>query len=378
MSSRSRVPVWLVALAGTALAVVAAVALLPGPLARHLTRRALSSLEGVHGTFLNAGFDPLTLTYSLENLKLVADDAGPTDPPLLTVARLHLHLFGRDLLRGRLSASAVIAEAKLTYRLTRGEIASVPDPGAGLGGLQAARLRKVELHDCELLLNDATVSPSAKVWVHQVEAAFEYVATRPGLAWEHAPTFKAHGVVQRSGKFSASGTMDPLASAPTLEGEINLTDLQFSELYGIIVPRTGLQIPKGTVSATATLKASGGRLRGRMQPVFSGLEFRSANGNVFKTVKAGLANAEIGLIPDSFASARPATFDLPWTSPGVLWDQIVTRAQEALLAAIDSAIAGEDPAPPLSSSKGSSTRHKAGAPDGGPRGPAPSAQGGYR
>jgi Domain of Unknown Function (DUF748) len=313
MSTRSRVLVWLLALAGTALAVAVLVALLSAPLARHLTRQALSSLKGVHGGFLSARIDPLALTYTVENLMLVADDARPVGPPLLTVRSLQVHLRGRDLLRGKLTVSAVITKGKLAARLTKGGPSSTPDPGAEIGQLPPLRLSRVELRDCEVLLTDATVTPSATLWVHEITADLEDLATRRGLSSAPAAMFRFHGLVQRSGKLTASGTLDPLASVPTFAGEIKLTDLQLSEQYALIAPRTGLQ--------------------------------SSAGGNALKTVEAGLANAKIESIPERFAAERPATFDVPWAGLGTLWDEMVNRAHDSLLAAMDSAVPVKAPAP---------------------------------
>ena len=359
MSSRTQVLVWLGVLAGTALTVIAVGALLMAPLARHVTRQALSSLEGVQGSFLSASIDPLTLTYSLENLRLVADDAHPADPPLLTMEQFQFHLHGRDLLRGKLTASAVVANAKLAMRLTKEAATTVPDPGAEVGSLPPVRLTRIELHDCELLLTDATISPVATFWVHEVEGELRDLASRSSLASAHAPAFKLHGTVQRSGKVTLSGTLDPLASAPAFEGEMSVTGLQLRELYALVVPRTGFHIPKGTLSATGAFQASDGRLRGRLQPVFSGLEIRSADGNVLRTAEAGLANAAIAVLPDRFAPAHPATFDLLWTNPGVLWDEIMKVGLATLPSAVVSALVGEKPAPPVSSPKGSTPREAA-------------------
>jgi hypothetical protein len=218
--NRSRRPlIWLLILSSVTIVAAVAVALLIPTLTQHLTQRVLGSLEGVHATFSTAEINLLKLTYTLEDLKLVEDDARASDPPLLFVGQVQIRLHGRDLLHRRLTGSVALSEAKLTYRLVAGGPASVPDPGAVLAQAPPLRLDRVELRGCEMLLTDATISPSARFWVHGLEGDFEGLATRPYLAAGRPATFNVHAIVQRTGTLAASGTLDPLASAPVFQGE---------------------------------------------------------------------------------------------------------------------------------------------------------------
>jgi hypothetical protein len=360
--SRFPIPTWLLVGGGTAMVVVAMVGLLASPVARYLTRRTLASMRGVQASFLTARIDLLALTYSLENLKLIADGAQPTDPPLLTIGDLRVHLRGRELLRGRLVTSAVVEDAKLAVRLTRDMAGGVPDPGAELRGLPPVQLTQLAIHHSEVLITDATISPSAKIWVHGIDAELKDLATRPDLGSASAPSFKLSATVQRSGKFTASGTLDPLASTPDFEGEFALAALELSELFASIAPRSGLQISRGQVSATGTFKSLEGRLHGKVQSVFSGIEIRPAGGNLIKAAEALLANAKIATIPDRFEASHPLMLDLAWGNPATMWDRLVSRGQEGMLDAISSAI--EVKTPP--SAKPGPSPRRTGSPDGGP------------
>jgi hypothetical protein len=359
MSTRSRILIPVLAVAGVGLVLVASAELLAAPLGRRLTSQALSSMEGVHGTFSNARVDLLARSYSVDRLVLIEDGARAGDPPMLTVERLEVHASARDLLRGKTTASVKVVKAKLAVRMAKGNPEGVPDPGAELRRLPPLRLARVELRDCEVLLTDATVSPSATLWVHDLAGDFDDLATRPGLAAAPGATFHLQGVIQRSGKLALSGKLDPLASAPTFDGEVNLRDLQLSEQYALIAPRTGLQIPEGTVSVTGAFQASGGRLRGNLQPVFNGIGIRSTGGNVLKTVEATLANAKLGAIPERFESSHRMRFDLPWTRLGSLWDELVNQARAAFLEAVDSAVAVDKPKPAAASPKRVPAKHRA-------------------
>jgi len=343
--TRFPIPTWLLVAGGATIVLAAAVGLLASPVARYLTRRTLASLDGVQASFLTAHVDLLALTYSLENLKLIADGAHPNETPLLTMGGLRVRLHGRDLLRGRLAASADVENAKLAVRLTRDMAGGVPDPGAEIRRMPPVQLAKLAIHGSEVLLTDATISPSAKIWIHGIDAELKDLATRPHLGSASAPSFKLSATVQRSGKFTASGTLDPLASAPTFEGEFALAVLELSELFGLIAPRSGLQISQGQVSATGSFKSSDGRLHGKVQSVFSGIEIRPAGGNLIKEAEALLANAKIATIPDRFESSHPLILDLAWGNPATMWDRLVSRGQDGLLDAISSAVKPKEAAP---------------------------------
>jgi hypothetical protein len=355
MASRAKAGIVAAALAGAALVFVAAVALLEDPVARWVTKRELASVPGVVGTFQSVHVSALKRSYRLDGLKLVVNNEDFLGVTLVTVDHLEGHLWGRELLRGRLTASATVVKPKVEIRIAKGGPANVPDPGAALRGVPPARLARVDVHDCEVLLTDATISPNGKLWVHDLEVELENLATRPKLAREGTPSFAVHGAVQHSGALKASGTLDPLASTPTVKGELQLTGLQMSALYSLIAPRTGLQITKGSVSASGTLGASDGRLRVEFEPVFNGLVIHSAQGNVFNIVEAAAANAALGALPDRLAASHPEKLDVKWASPGTLWEEMIDMIERAFAAAVESSLTGAKAAPADSSPNTSKT-----------------------
>ena len=180
------------------------------PLARYATQRALDSVPGYFGTFEDVHVSLLPLQYRVTRLKL-----EPTDKsrPLIYAEKTVAGIDWKWLLHGRLRLAASVYKANLVLRETGGKAATqnLPDLASTFTKILPGQLHRLQLRESEVTYIFHNAKSTAgqeqqasqghstvpKLWIHELEATVENLATRSELA-EGTTTFAAATSTQGS------------------------------------------------------------------------------------------------------------------------------------------------------------------------------------
>jgi hypothetical protein len=369
---------------------VVALAIAVQPLARYATRRALASIPGYVGSFDDAHVSIIPLEYRVTKLKLEPHDRSrPTLYAQDTVAGLDW----KWLLRGKLRAAASIYKGNLVLRETKGKAgtSTIPDLSKIVTQLAPAQLHRVQVRSSEftyIFRNEKDEkgkeqqaaegrSTVPKLWIHDVEATIENLATRPKYA-EGATTFAMTAVLNKSGKTTLFATADPLAKGITFAGQMAIKDFDLKDAYNLVDSKSDIAFGKGTLDLLARFGCKAGKLTGAVQPVIKNAEIKAAKDDFGTKVKAWAANLGVDLLSDRVPGRNAVSTIVPiegsLNDPQIqLWPTIFGVFRNAFVRGIGAAFSHLPPpraAEPQNvlEQAGSALDQKAGLPKEQPRG----------
>jgi hypothetical protein len=291
---------------GALVAVAVLVRLLLDPVATRATRKGLDDLKGFRGDFERVHVTLFGPGYTITRLKLTEEPVpkGKAEKaPVFYAERVHVGVAWRQLLHGRLVASARVVEPKISI-IERGEKPKkdepkrAPDLSRQLREVIPFELARLEIVRGELVYRDLTAPRHPEVWVHRLEAAAENLPTRAEMAEGRPTTLSASGAVGKSGALTMFVTADPFASPLEFGGRFELRGLRVAELHDFIAPKTELQAPKGTLDLFAEFQSKDGRIRGGVKPVLKNVEVRAAKPGFLAKVKAWFADEAVETASD--------------------------------------------------------------------------------
>jgi len=336
------------------LLMVVAFAIAIQPLARYATRRTLASISGYVGSFEDAHVSIIPLEYRVTKLKLEPRDRSrPTLYAQDTVAGLDW----KWLLRGKLRAAASIYKGNLVLRETKGKAgtATIPDLSKIVTQLAPAQLHRVQVRSSEftyIFRNEKDEkgkeqqaaegrSTIPKLWIHDVEATIENLATRPEYA-EGATTFAMTAVLNKSGKTTLFATADPLAKGITFAGQMAIEGFDLKDAYNLVDSKSDIAFGKGTLDLLARFGCKAGKLTGAVQPVIKNAEVKAAKEDFGTKVKAWAANLGVDLLSDRVPGRNAVSTVVPiegsLTDPQIqLWPTIFGVFRNAFVRGIGAA-----------------------------------------
>ena len=296
---------WLLLAAVTSLLVVVAGA---QPLARYETRKRLNTLHGFHADFKDVHVSVLPLRCTITHLKLEQDSAPENQEPLLYSDRTELELDWHKLLHRKIVATVSLSGTKLSMvqppapKESKGTAKQPVKKAQSLGEQMQALLPldidRVEMKNCEFLYVMADPSGShPKIWLHQVEATVENIATRANLA-TGTTTVALSGTLQKTGKLSVFATADPLEKQMTFAGQVDLKGLQLVDLDDFIATKAKMEPTRGTLDIFARFEARDGEITGGVKPVLKNPSVKSSSPNLWDKLKASVADAGLKLFSD--------------------------------------------------------------------------------
>jgi len=296
-----RLPRWLrrtVIASAIVVGVVVAIRMLLDPVATHFTRKALNDADAIRGDFHSVHVTVLPPGYEIIRIKLVEHPTDDWKHPLFYAERVAARLDLRELLHGRVAASARLDEPKLVFISRKDTPLRIPDVRKALTGLMPARINRVEVRDGEVVYQDLTAPRDPKIWVHEIELAVENLATRSKLAGGRPLTASGSARLGRSGDVTTFVSANPLAPKLEFAGQLAVKGWKVAELFDLIEPATGVQTPEGTLDVFAEFTAANGRILGGVKPVAKNVKVRPTDDDFGNKLKAWLADKALRLFSD--------------------------------------------------------------------------------
>ena len=199
--------------------------------------------------------------YQIRRLKIVEHPGDDWKHPLFYAERVAAVVDGRELLHARLAARARLDGPKVVI-INRGRKegakAGVPDVRRALERVTPARVTRVEVRDGEILYRDLTAPRQPEIWVHDIEAAVENMATRPGLAHGRPATLNARAKLGRSGGVDDVRLGQPFCAQAGIRGRVRPARLEGRRAVRSDRAEDGSADPGGDAGRLRRVQVGGG------------------------------------------------------------------------------------------------------------------------
>lgn len=318
------------------------------PVVRWQTRKRLAVFEPqMKITFQDAKLSPLHFTYVLTGLKVVKQPAGSESLPYVTIERLELGVYAKELLHGHLVARAELEHPRLNliaaHRKEERQLdPEIPDLSGKLERLIPLKVDRVEVREAAVLFTDKSKPDFPKIWLHDVDLTLENFATRAALARGEPTTLALSGTLQDTGQLSVFLNADPLAKGLTFAGRMQLLGFELKELGKTMASESGVTVSKGTVDVFAEFDCRAGKLEGGVKPVLKDVEVAQGKPGVGNALKAVVADQALDLLSDGARDAVgtvvPIRGDL--SNPDVqLWPSVIGVLRNAFVVGVSESFA---------------------------------------
>jgi hypothetical protein len=314
-----RVPRFAVVVAGVALLLVLG-RLALDPLATWRTRRVLTGLDGMRGTFSDVEVRLVDLSYAIRDLRIEKVSSGGSALPFFEVATARFGLHWRELLSGDVVARIDLDAPKLNVVEAKGdapergqEIDEAPKVARRLRDLAPFLVERAQVKDGEILFVDAREPERPRLWFHGIEATLENFATRPALARGEPTVLAARGALQRTGRVQVFATADPLAKELTFAGQGRVEGLRLVELGELLRAKAGFVPEKGILDLSLRFQAVNGRISGGLRPILKDPGTRPARPGLRAKLESGLTDAALDLFSDDVPGRDAVATTIPLT-----------------------------------------------------------------
>lgn len=294
--------------AGVLLLLVLAGRLALTPLATRRTRQILAGLRGYQGDFSDVSVSVLRLSYTIEGLSLRRDPVEGSAPrvrPRFRAKRIEIRLDLRAMVRRRALVAAVeLDEPALDVTIASWGKSSGADPRIGekMSRLSPLAIERIEIKRARLALADVGRPSAPAVYLHDLDAALENVATRRTLANGEPALAALSGTLQKTGQVSVFLTADPFAERVTFSGRATVKGLDLREVRSFLADQADLEPRRGTLDLIAEFHVREGRVRGGVKPVLRDVQVSAAKPGPAPKLKEWLV--ERGQRPGERAGAR--------------------------------------------------------------------------
>jgi hypothetical protein len=170
--------------------------------------------------------------------------------------------------------------------------------------LSPLAIERIEIKRAELAFADEGREDAPALWLHDLDAALENLATRPWLAEGEPAMLALSGTLQRTGQVSVFVTADPFAKRVTFSGRASIKRLDVREVRSFFVRGMDLAPKRGTIDLIAEFHVREGRLRGGVKPILKDVEVSAAKPGLAPKLKEWLVEA--GQRPTDRNGARRA------------------------------------------------------------------------
>ncbi|HUJ25161.1 MAG TPA: DUF748 domain-containing protein [Myxococcales bacterium] len=284
------------------------------------THEVLNDLKGYRGDFDHVSVSLWNLSYTIDGLKLVK---VPTPPgaarkrPFFYAKRIRIGLHWRDLIhKHELVGNVSLEEPKINLIAGRSESKSQtkiidPEIGNKISRLSPLDVERVELRKAELTFTDDTGEEHAALWLHDLDATVENLATRVGLQHGEPSTLAASGTLQKTGQVSVFVTADPLSKQMAFSGRASVQGLALRDVGNFLEQKAELAPEHGTIDLFAEFDAHDGHIAGGVKPLLKNVGVKAGKPGLWPKVKSFLADTAIKIFSDRVPGRNAASTVIP-------------------------------------------------------------------
>jgi hypothetical protein len=278
------------------------------------TRQALATLRGYRSEFSDVSVSILNLSYTIDGLELRRDPAaeasGMNGPVLFRAKRILIGIDWRQVVRHRAIVVAVkVEEPKLDVVVAgsrrHGAAFRI---GEKISKLPPMAIERIDVQRGAVAFIEETGDGRPALWLHDLDAAVENLATRPALAHGEPAMLAASSSVQKTGQLSIFVTADPFSRRITLCARASIEHLDLREVASLVAKESDYAPRRGTIDLFAEVHVLDGRISGGVKPVLKNVDAAPSRRGLAPKLKAWLVDA--GQRPADRAGGRRAATEV--------------------------------------------------------------------
>jgi hypothetical protein len=313
------------------------------------TKQVLAVFTGYTSTYETARFRFNKLDYRLTGVKIVKESAGGVEEPFAAWDVMEMSVDWRELLHRHIVAR-VGFEKPVVHLIAAKEVGArqldpeIPDLSDKLAKALPLTVARVSVSEGELFFVDKSQPEFPRVWLHDLDATVENLATRLALA-KGEPTIVAFSAVgQKSALVSAYVTADPVRKGLFFSGRFDVRGLELVELKDLLSSETGLQFDQGTLDVFAEFECRDGQLSGGVKPLIKNGRIVQGKPDLGNLLKAVVADAALTIFTDRTAGKDTVATVIPITGrvtrPDVqLWPTVIGVVRNAFVEGVSESYA---------------------------------------
>jgi hypothetical protein len=154
--------------------------------------------------------------------------------------------------------------------------------------------------------------------------------------------------VQRSGDFSLFLVADPRSEAPTFAGQVELHDMQFADIYKLLVPVQDQTAISGTLDLFMSFKSTKGMVTGGVRTTFNDVQIDATQEALLAQLKTRLQTSGLELFAnqDLYGVNRPTVIPIRGKltpAQSELWPTVSTVISDSFAQGLATGLAGVPP-----------------------------------
>ena len=270
------------------------------PIVTYATQTGLDRLKGTSGSFHALHVTIIHPGYNVYGLKIIETPAAEHKEPLFYADRVEMRWSWRQILHGHLVRRVKLWNPKAVIPMRPGENGKPSQPpleiARTLESVPSAGLERLEIVGGQLTFVDEH-HQGQRLWVHDMNATLENVASRQKLMHGLPVLSTMHGKLQQTGELTLFLTADPFDKGLTFAGSAELRHLSLADLHAFTKIK-GLEIPDGSIDMFASVTCKRGELTGGVKPILKNVKVTAADSKLGDKLKAVLADVAVKIFSD--------------------------------------------------------------------------------
>jgi hypothetical protein len=290
------------------------------PFATWEARRRLAGFQHLRTTFSSLSlslWNGSCTVNDVKTVKLPTPPKGEVERPYFFAKQVHVGIVWKDLLFHRqLVAGLRLVEPHIN--LIQGKTQKQkqitpeePDLSGTLARLLPIDVERVEVIHGQVAFVDATEPREPALWVHDLDATVENLASRVGLSNGQPTMLAAKGVVNKTGAVTMFVTADPLSKTLAFAGRAALEHMALSDLGNFITTKAGLGVRQGTIDLFMEFAAHDGHISGGIKPVLKNAKVNAAKPDFFDELKAVFADTALDIVSNRTGEGKEVATVIP-------------------------------------------------------------------
>ena len=242
----------------------------------HFANDRLKKMPGYYGHIRDLDLAIIRGAYTLDGFFLdKMDSISEKRTPFLSAGVIDLSVQWNALFHGRIVGELVIDTAEVRFTKEAAEPADLQKDTAGFKDLlhdfMPLKINRLEIHNSAIRYIDPTSKPKVDVQLSRVDV----LATNLSNVMDSAVVLPSKVVASAGlygGQLSFNMGIDPLASSPTFDMNLKLTETNLKELNEMLQAYANVDVNKGTMSLYAEMATRNGEFDGYVKPVIKDLD----------------------------------------------------------------------------------------------------------
>jgi hypothetical protein len=311
-------------------------------LIKSAANHALRRLPGYSGRVDRVRLGLLRGDFELDGLRVDKEGAPGT---LFSADSIAVSVRWRDLLRGAVTGEVFVRSPRADIVLQAPAPPAPPQPPEEpfqkrLAGMLPFRIDRFSVEDGAVRLRKLYGKPQVDQSMDAIRVEAGNLTNSRRVSKTLAATVRLEGRLAGHGDLRVNGDVNPIASSPTFNADMSLTDLDLTRLNPLFRQEAGVDLQKGRLSLYAECASADGAFKGYLKPMIKALDV-SGKGEKHRSLGEAVKEKAADAVGRLFRNQRQDTdaaripFSGRYDDPKVgMWQAVVTAFRHAFVRAL--------------------------------------------